>query len=105
VSAFAADNAVPALTTKSRFIGELARALDERRGYAAGKLGQTERALLGAEALWSRSGKRWFEPAAVEAVEFPYGFATTIRTRDATALGRGRGTRRGGLPARSLGRR
>jgi len=26
------------------------------------------------EAVWARTGKRWFEPATVDALEFPYGF-------------------------------
>lgn len=26
------------------------------------------------EAVWARTGKRWFYPAAVDALEFPYGF-------------------------------
>ncbi len=27
------------------------------------------------EAVWARSGKRWFNPAAVLAIEFPYGYS------------------------------
>jgi hypothetical protein len=38
------------------------------------------------EAVWRRTGKRWFEPAAVEAVELPYGFARATQRRYATAL-------------------
>ena len=38
------------------------------------------------EATWRRTGKRWFEPAAVEAVELPYGFEPATQERYATAL-------------------
>jgi len=38
------------------------------------------------EAVWRKTGKPWFEPASVEAVEFPYGFAHATRERYATAL-------------------
>lgn len=33
------------------------------------------------EAVWSRTGKPWFEPARVMAVEFPYGFEERTRSR------------------------
>jgi hypothetical protein len=33
------------------------------------------------EAVWSKLGKKWFEPAAVDALEFPYGVATSTRVR------------------------
>jgi hypothetical protein len=39
------------------------------------------------EAVWAKTGKRWFEPASVEAVEFPYGFARATQERYATCLG------------------
>jgi hypothetical protein len=32
------------------------------------------------EAVWAKTGKRWFAPAAVEAVEFPYGYVTETGT-------------------------
>jgi hypothetical protein len=38
------------------------------------------------EAVWSKTGKPWFEPASVEAVELPYGFSRSTRERYATAL-------------------
>ena len=38
------------------------------------------------EDVWRKTGKRWFEPAAVEAVELPYGFARETRDRYGTAL-------------------
>jgi hypothetical protein len=38
------------------------------------------------EAVWRKTGKPWFEPAAVEAVELPYGFARSTQVRYATAL-------------------
>lgn len=38
------------------------------------------------EAVWAKTGKRWFEPASVEALEFPYGFDQTTRDRYATCL-------------------
>jgi hypothetical protein len=38
------------------------------------------------EAVWANTGKRWFEPASVEAVEFPYGFAHATQARYATCL-------------------
>lgn len=38
------------------------------------------------EAVWRKTGKRWFEPASVEAVELSYGFARTTHERYTTAL-------------------
>lgn len=38
------------------------------------------------ERVWSRIGKRWFHPAHVESVEFPYGFDPATRDRFPTAL-------------------
>lgn len=38
------------------------------------------------EAVWARTGKPWFEPAAVEAIDLPYGFEPETRSRYATAL-------------------
>jgi len=38
------------------------------------------------EAVWSNTGKPWFEPASVDAVEFPYGYARTTQERYATVL-------------------
>jgi len=38
------------------------------------------------EAVWAKTGKRWFEPASVEAVEFPYGFASETWRRWDTCL-------------------
>ncbi|MDX6423506.1 MAG: hypothetical protein QOI67_977, partial [Gaiellaceae bacterium] len=38
------------------------------------------------EAVWAGTGKRWFEPASVEAVEFPYGFARETWRRFDTCL-------------------
>jgi hypothetical protein len=38
------------------------------------------------EAVWAKTGKPWFEPAAVDAVELPYGFAHTTWERYPTAL-------------------
>jgi hypothetical protein len=38
------------------------------------------------EAVWAKTGKRWFAPAAVEAVEFPYGFARETQERYGTCL-------------------
>jgi hypothetical protein len=38
------------------------------------------------EAVWASTGKRWFEPASVEAVEFPYGFARATQARYATCV-------------------
>jgi hypothetical protein len=32
------------------------------------------------EAAWAKTGKRWFAPAAVAAVEFPYGYVTETET-------------------------
>lgn len=36
--------------------------------------------------MWSRIGKRWFFPARVAAVEFPYAFEAETRTRFRTVL-------------------
>jgi hypothetical protein len=38
------------------------------------------------EAVWAKTGKRWFEPAAVDAIEFPYGFARTTQQQYGTCL-------------------
>lgn len=38
------------------------------------------------EAVWARTGKRWFHPASVEAVEFPYGFEPETHERYGTCL-------------------
>jgi hypothetical protein len=38
------------------------------------------------EAVWAKTGKRWFYPASVEAVEFPYGFARSTQKRYGTCL-------------------
>lgn len=38
------------------------------------------------ERIWSRTGKRWFHPAHVESVEFPYGFDPATQARYPTAL-------------------
>jgi hypothetical protein len=38
------------------------------------------------EAVWRKIGKRWFEPARVEAVELPYGFAAGTRRRYGSCL-------------------
>lgn len=38
------------------------------------------------ERVWSRIGKRWFHPAQVESLEFPYGFDPATRARFPTAL-------------------
>lgn len=40
------------------------------------------------EAVWAKTGRRWFEPAAVEALDFPYGIepATRARYPDCLAL-------------------
>lgn len=38
------------------------------------------------EPAWASAGKRWFEPAAVESVEFPYGFDAATRARYGSAL-------------------
>jgi len=32
------------------------------------------------ENVWSRTGKRWFDPASVDALEFPYGFTAATHT-------------------------
>ncbi len=38
------------------------------------------------EAVWARTGKRWFHPAAVEALELPYGFEPETQQRFGTAI-------------------
>lgn len=38
------------------------------------------------EGVWSKTGKRWFDPLAVEAVEFPYGIVAETRERYENAL-------------------
>lgn len=38
------------------------------------------------ESVWSNTGKQWFYPADVQAVEFPYGFVQETREQYATAF-------------------
>lgn len=38
------------------------------------------------EAVWAKTGKRWFEPAHVSAVELPYGFDPETQERYANSL-------------------
>lgn len=38
------------------------------------------------EAVWASAGKRWFEPATVASVEFPYGFDSATHARYGSAL-------------------
>ena len=38
------------------------------------------------EAVWAKTGKPWFEPASVDALELPYGFAAETQCRYGTAL-------------------
>jgi hypothetical protein len=38
------------------------------------------------EHVWANTGKQWFHPAAVDAVEFPYGFVDATWQRYATVL-------------------
>ena len=38
------------------------------------------------EAVWSKTGKSWFEPASVQALEFPYGYSPATWNRYPTAL-------------------
>jgi hypothetical protein len=38
------------------------------------------------EAVWMRTGKKWFDPLQVEAVEFPYGFSRRTQHRYPTSL-------------------
>jgi hypothetical protein len=38
------------------------------------------------EEVWSATGKRWFEPARVDHLEFPYGFDPATRRRYGSAL-------------------
>ena len=37
------------------------------------------------EAVWAKTGKRWFEPASVSGIELPYGFEPATQERFATA--------------------
>ena len=38
------------------------------------------------EAVWAKTGKRWFHPAAVEALELPYGFEPETQRKFGTAI-------------------
>jgi hypothetical protein len=38
------------------------------------------------EAVWSKTGFKWFEPKSVEALELPYGFAAETQERFGTAI-------------------
>jgi len=38
------------------------------------------------EAVWAKTGKRWFDPVAVDALEFPYGFMRATQRRYGTCL-------------------
>src|SRR4030067_3251444 len=38
------------------------------------------------EGVWAKTGKKWFYPKAVDALEFPYGFAKETQEKYATAL-------------------
>lgn len=38
------------------------------------------------ERVWAKTGKRWFEPRSVDALEIPYGFATVTQRRYPTAI-------------------
>lgn len=38
------------------------------------------------EAVWSRTGKHWFEPASVDSLEFPYGFEPDTQARYGSAI-------------------
>jgi hypothetical protein len=38
------------------------------------------------ERVWAKTGKRWFEPANIDSIEFPYGFEPTTQQRYASAL-------------------
>jgi hypothetical protein len=38
------------------------------------------------DAVWRKTGKRWFDPAAIDALEFPYGFARETQQRYASCL-------------------
>ena len=38
------------------------------------------------EAVWAKTGKKWFYPASVDALEFPYGFVSETQQRYGTAL-------------------
>jgi len=38
------------------------------------------------EGVWAKTGKKWFDPRQVEALEFPYGFSPETHARYATSL-------------------
>jgi hypothetical protein len=38
------------------------------------------------EAVWAKTGKRWFRPAAVEALEFPYGYTASTHQLYSSSL-------------------
>lgn len=38
------------------------------------------------ERVWAKTGKRWFDPRTVQALELPYGFATTTRAQYETTF-------------------
>jgi hypothetical protein len=38
------------------------------------------------EGVWAKTGKRWFYPASVEALEFPFGYTATTHERYASSL-------------------
>jgi len=38
------------------------------------------------EAVWAKTGKRWFEPASVDSLEIPYGFARSTQVRYPTVI-------------------
>ncbi|HXG51589.1 MAG TPA: hypothetical protein VNN77_09325 [candidate division Zixibacteria bacterium] len=38
------------------------------------------------EAIWSKTGRKWFEPKSVEAVELPYGFEIETQKKYGTAI-------------------
>ena len=38
------------------------------------------------EGVWAKTGKKWFEPADVQAVEFPYGFSPSTHEKFVTAI-------------------
>jgi hypothetical protein len=38
------------------------------------------------EAIWAKTGKRWFKPRSVSAIEFPYGYEPETQERYADAL-------------------
>src|SRR5262245_28806778 len=47
------------------------------------------------EAVWAKTGKRWFEPASVDAFEVPYGFARATQERYPTVIDLFESIRRG----------